>query len=134
MKLDGGTAANLRATRDETTVRPPFDPVEFARQSEMSTVPPAGQVPDLDSVASDPVVSSETIHEVLFVEADTVPALAVAREDLEWFDLAPAVRAFLGHIDGEAALNEVCSRSARPVDEGIALVEQLIRDGLVVCR
>ncbi len=114
---------------DQVTVRPPFDPVEFARQSELSTVPPPDKAPDLD-----PVISSETIHEVLFVEADAVPALAVAREDLEWFDLPPAVRGFLGHVDGDSTLDVVCSRAARSIDEGIALVEQLIRDGILVCR
>jgi hypothetical protein len=118
----------LAARDDQATVRPPFDPEEFARQSEMSTVPPPAQVPDLD-----PVVSSETL-EVLFVDAETIPSLAVAREDLEWFDLSPQVRELLHHVDGEATLTVVCTRANHVVDEGIALVEQLVRDGVLSCR
>ena len=128
-----GMARTVRPLRDDqATVRPPFDPVEFARQSELSTVPPPGQVPDVPDL--DPVVSSEATLEVLFVEADTIPTLAVAREDLEWFELSPTVRTLLGHVDGEAPLAEVCARAAQTVDDGIALIEQLVRDGLVVCR
>jgi hypothetical protein len=134
VKLSVGTAGMEGVARaaphdDQATVRPPFDPVEFARQSELSTVPPPGQVPDLD-----PVISSETTLEVLFVDGETIPALAVAREDLEWFDLAPAVRALLRHVDGEAPVSDVCARVGQTLDDGIMLVEQLVRDGLIVCR
>jgi hypothetical protein len=122
-------SSTLAVRDDQATVRPPFDPEEFARQSELSTVPPPGQLPDLD-----PIISSEATLEVLFVEADTVPTLAVAREDLEWFDLPPVVRGLLHHVDGEAALEQVCTRAAQPLDQGIALVEQLVRDGLLICR
>jgi hypothetical protein len=110
-------------------VRPPFDPAEFARQSELSTIPPPAQVPDLD-----PVISSETTLEVLFVDGETIPSLAVAREDLEWFDLTAEVRDLLRHIDGEATLATVCTRASRPLDEGVALAEQLVRDGVLACR
>jgi hypothetical protein len=114
---------------DQATVRPPFDPEEFARQSERSTVPPPAQVPDLD-----PVVSSETTLEVLFVDGETIPSLAVAREDLEWFDLSHDVRELLRHVDGEATLSVVCERAGRTVDDGILLVEQMVRDGVLGCR
>jgi hypothetical protein len=109
-------------------VRPPFDPAEFARQSELSTSPPpAAQVPD------DPVISTETT-EVLFVDEETVPNLAVAREDLEWFDLAPLVRNVLRYVDGERSIAKISAEVGQTPDAGIALVEQLVRDGLVVCR
>ena len=107
-------------------MRPPFDPVEFARQSELSTMPPTGQGPDLD-----PVVSTEATMEVLFFDSDTVPALAVAREDLEWFDLAQPVRDMLRHVDGEATIATVCARAKRSVEDGVGLVEQLVRDGVL---
>lgn len=124
------TVAAPRASGDDkATVRPPFDPAEFARQSELSTVPPTPHVPDLD-----PVVSSEATMEVLFVDGDTVPILAVAREDLEWFDLAQAVRDLLRHVDGEAKLSTVCTRAKRSVEDGVSLVEQLVRDGVLACR
>jgi hypothetical protein len=117
---------------DQATIRPPFDPAEFARQSEMSTVPPPAPAPDRPDL--DPVVSSETTLEVLFVDGDTIPSLAVAREDLEWFDLSAAIRDLLRHVDGETPLAQVCARASHAVDDGIALVEQLVRDGVVSCR
>ena len=123
------TVAAPRATDDRATVRPPFDPVEFARQSELSTMPPVGQGPDLD-----PVVSTEATMEVLFVDGDTVPMLAVAREDLEWFDLAQPVRDLLRHVDGEATVATVCDRAKHSVEDGVSLVEQLVRDGVLACR
>ena len=125
------TVAGPRASAsdDKATVRPPFDPAEFARQSELTTMPPAGQVPDLD-----PVVSTEATMEVLFVDGDTVPTLAVAREDLEWFDLAQPVRDLLRHVDGKASLSAVCARARRSVEDGVSLVEQLVRDGVLACR
>jgi hypothetical protein len=128
MKATG--SSTLSGRNDQATVRPPFDPEEFARQSELSTVPPPDRLPDLDPVVS----PGDTTLEVLFVEADTIPVLAVAREDLEWFDLAPAVLGLLEHVDGSASLETVCARAGRPVDQGVALVEQLIRDGLVICK
>jgi hypothetical protein len=123
---------------DKATVRPPFDPVEFARQSELTTVPP----PAGASGPDDPVVTNESTTvevstvevstvEVLFVEADTIPTLAVAREDLEWFELSPAVNELLKFIDGEASIAQVCASAKQDVDEGVVLVEQLVRDGVL---
>ncbi len=120
--------AAAAAADDKATVRPPFDPVEFARQSELSTIPPV-RTPDLD-----PVVSTEATMEVLFVDGDTVPMLAVAREDLEWFDLAQPVRDLLRHVDGEATVSTVCDRAKHSVEDGVTLVEQLVRDGVLACR
>jgi hypothetical protein len=113
---------------DQVTIRPPFDPAEFARQSELSTSPPpAVQAPD------DPVISTETT-EVLFVDEEAVPTLAVAREDLEWFDLAPLVRNVLRFVDGERSIAKISAEVGQSPDQGITLVEQLVRDGLVVCK
>jgi hypothetical protein len=114
---------------DQATVRPPFDPAEFARQSELTTSPPpAVQLPD-----QDPVISTETT-EVLFVDEETVPTLAVAREDLEWFDLGPLVRNVLRHVDGERSIAKICAQVGQTPDQGVMLIEQLVRDGLVVCK
>ncbi|MGH7434190.1 MAG: hypothetical protein ACRENE_00780 [Polyangiaceae bacterium] len=129
------TAAPARAMAgdDKATVRPPFDPAEFARQSELSTMPPTGMLATQQS-PDDPVISTESTHEVLFVDADTVPMLAVAREDLEWFDLAQPVRDLLKHVDGEAKLSTVCSRARRTLEDGVSLIEQLVRDGVLACK
>ena len=36
------------------------------------------------------------------VEPTTIPELAVARDDLEWFELPPLCRKLLEHVDGTA--------------------------------
>jgi hypothetical protein len=131
MKVNVTVAAAASRRDDQVTIRPPFDPAEFARQSELSTSPP----PAVQAVAApdDPVISTETT-EVLFVDEETVPALAVAREDLEWFDLAPLVRNVLRFVDGERSIGKISAEVGQSSDQGIALVEQLVRDGLVVCK
>jgi hypothetical protein len=128
-----GTEVNVAhaaaARDDQATVRPPFDPAEFARQSERSTVPPPAQVPDLE-----PVITGDSTMEVLFLDADTIVVLAVAREDLEWFDLSADIRDLLQQVDGTSSLSHVCTRAGRSVDDGIALVEQLVRDGVLAVK
>ncbi len=111
------------------TARPPFDPQEFAHETERVTLP----VPD--ATPSDaPELASGTIEVFLPFEATTIPELTVAREDLEWFDLAPLARRLLEHIDGEASVEAICLRAGLPVTDAIDLVEELAREGLVAPR
>jgi len=115
---------------EPTTLRPPFDPAEFARESERATVPPP---PDACSDA--PSISVEVVDDILvLVGAETVPALNVALDDLEWFDLPPLARRVLHHIDGASRLDEICSKAGDSLADAIRLVEQLAREGLVSCR
>lgn len=68
------------------------------------------------------------------VEAMTVPELTVAREDLEWFDLAPAARTLLAQIDGKASVQAISTRAGVLLTDAIDLVEELAREGLVIPR
>ncbi len=112
-----------------STVRPPFDPQEFARQSERATLPPPVATP-----SDAPELASGTMEIFLPVEATTVPELTVAREDLEWFDLRPAARSLLAHIDGTASVEIISDRAGVPLIDALDLVDELARDGLVVPR
>jgi cell wall assembly regulator SMI1 len=67
-------------------------------------------------------------------EGATVPTLAVAVEDLEWFDLPPQARRVLRHVDGSARLDEICSKTGDSLDDAISVVEQLTREGLLSRR
>jgi hypothetical protein len=112
----------------KSTVRPPFDPQEFARESERTTLPPPGPTSDA------PELASGTMEIFLPVEAMTIPELTVAREDLEWFDLPPQARTVLAQIDGEASVETISARAGLLLTDAIDLVEELAREGLVVPR
>ncbi|MGH7293473.1 MAG: hypothetical protein ACRELB_01000, partial [Polyangiaceae bacterium] len=85
-----------------TTVRPPFDPEAFARESESNirvdtqppskrpTTPPAANLPQYAAG-----LTSGTMVSLGSVSSDAIPMLAVARDDLEWFDLSGPVRELL---------------------------------------
>jgi hypothetical protein len=112
---------------DRVTVRPPFDPQEFARQSERATLPPPP-----DRMPSDaPELVSGSMEVVWPVEATSIPRLAVAREDLEWFELPPQARRLLEHVDGEATVSTISERAAVAILDATELFDELVREGIV---
>jgi hypothetical protein len=114
---------------DRATVRPPFDPADFARESERRTMRP-----DADAPSQTPEVGSASIVvETLAAQETSVPRLAVAHEDLEWFELSPNARRMLEFVDGAATLEVICIRMGLPLTEGMDAIEVLTREGLVVC-
>jgi hypothetical protein len=122
--------AAVRETGSEhATVRPPFDPQEFARQSERATLPPPAQTP-----SDAPELVSGTMEVFWPVEATAIPDLAVARDDLEWFDLPPLCRKLLEHVDGKATVEAICARSGVDVTDATELFEDLVREGIVSTR
>jgi hypothetical protein len=127
MKAKNRSAAASDAQGESITVRPPFDPEEFARQSECKTVPPPPGLPQFD-----PGNTSGTIEAAVSLDANMVPALVVAREDLDWFDVSPLARQLVRDVDGSLSLGEICARSGQPLDDAIRAFEQLVRDGIVV--
>ena len=64
----------------------------------------------------------------------TVVELAVARDDLEWFELPPLARRLIGHVDGSTPLETVCVCAGVSLVDAINLLGGLARDKLVVCR
>jgi hypothetical protein len=115
---------------DRITVRPPFDPQEFAWESERATVSPPPEA--LARTESDaPELVSGSMEVVWPVEATAVPQLAVAREDLEWFELPQAARKLLEQLDGQATVGTIAERAGVPILEATDLFEELIREGIV---
>lgn len=102
----------------QPTVRPPFDPEEYARESEsrIPTAPPPADPPTHTASAGD------------------VPVLAMSREDLEWFDLPELPRALLPLIDGHADVRSIASRANAELAEVLSALDQLVRDGAVTWR
>ncbi|MGH7269634.1 MAG: hypothetical protein ACREJ3_04310 [Polyangiaceae bacterium] len=125
--------ARRESPSQRITARPPFDPQEFARQSERRTSPPPPE-PFVRAGSETPEVVSGQFEDVVFVEETTIPVLAISQEDLAWFDLALPARTLLDHIDGETSVEGICIRAGLPLTEGIDLLGDLARDGIVVCR
>jgi hypothetical protein len=122
-------AAIRESGSDLATVRPPFDPQEFARQSERVTLPPPPKTP-----SDAPELVSGTMEVFWPVEATTVVMLAVAKDDLEWFELPPLCRKLLEHVDGEANVETICARSGVSMTDAADLFEDLVREGIVATR
>jgi hypothetical protein len=123
------TAADGDDRNDRETIRPSFDPQDFARQSERLTMRP-----DADTPSETPEIGNPSmVVELLPVQETSVPKLAVGHEDLEWFDISPAARRMLEYIDGAASLEVICIRMGLPLIEGMDAIDVLVHEGLVVC-
>ena len=122
-------AAVRESIGEATTVRPPFDPQEFARQSERVTLPPPPRAP-----SDAPELVSGTMEVFWPVEPTTIPELIVARDDLEWFDLPPLCRKLLEHVDGTANVEVICAKSGVAIADATELFEELVRESIVATR
>jgi hypothetical protein len=116
---------------DVVTVRPPFDPQEFARETERATLPPP---PPAATPSDAPELVSGTMEVFWPVEPTTIVELAVARDDLEWFELPQLARTLLEHVDGQSSVEAICIKSSVPVAEAMDLFDELAREGIVVTR
>ena len=91
MAADGGGG------RTPTTVPPPFDPEEFARQSELDLrVAPLGKV---DPHATEEVPTAPPLNKRV--------SLNVPLSDLAWFEISEAAQALAARIDGKKTLMEL---------------------------
>jgi hypothetical protein len=122
-------AGAIGVEAEVATVRPPFDPQEFARESERATLPPPPAAP-----SESPELVSGTMDVFWPVEATTIPSLAVARDDLEWFDIPPLARKLLEHVDGTAAIEDICASAGVGLLDGSNLFDDLVREGIVSTR
>jgi hypothetical protein len=134
---------------DRTTVRPPFDPEQFARETDSmiddEEDPPSGRPtapppPGLPQYASGvmphvaPSLASGTMPALGTLDSEAVPSLAVAREDLEWFELPTLARELLRHVDGRTPLSTLCASAGLAFDAAMAACHELDRQGLVILR
>jgi len=125
-----------------STVRPPFDPLQYARDSERkvriaetdppSARPTAPPPPDVQQYQAR--LTSGTMHSLANVGPDTVPSLAVTAEDLEWFDLPEQTALLLVLVDGTANIGVLSERAEVALDTAMATFHELARDGIVTLR
>ena len=125
-----------------STVRPPFDPLTFARESESKvrigeTDPPSGRPtapppPGLPQYQAG--LTSGTMESLGSVGSDTVPSLAVTHEDLAWFALPEPAATLVVHVDGTANIAALCTRSGVALDTAMATFHELAREGIVTLR
>ncbi|MGH7293714.1 MAG: hypothetical protein ACRELB_02220, partial [Polyangiaceae bacterium] len=98
-------------------MRPPFDPEQFARESDSrlkvadrASSPLGSGSPSGVILASDaPPDLQEEVGgaEGLGLDLDSVPLLAASREELEWVDLSDEASALVAYVDGVATLEEI---------------------------
>jgi hypothetical protein len=140
-----------------STARPPFDPVQFARESDarmrvvteappsnLPTVRPpegsatilrslnemraqAGSMPELEEIAT-------TGGARAALGANEVPYLVMALEDLSWFDLGPDAARLLASIDGVCSLETACAMAGLTAEEGATLLLTLAEQGMIGFR
>jgi len=132
----------LQAATVPATVRPPFDPETFARESDSRVAIRDDQSPSARPTAPPPAgvpqyraeMASGTMPSLASVGPDAVPQLVIAREDLEWFDLPKVARAVLVHVDGLAPVGTIGPRAGLALDAATAAFHDLERDGIVTLR
>lgn len=139
------------------TVRPPFDPAEFARESDakmrgateapalepLAMGSPAGLAPlvTLLNEALDVAGSTPDVQEVETLGGaqdalgkDAVPFLSVSREDVAWLDLEPDAAKLLARVNGISSLESICAKVSMLEEEGAALLLDLAERGVVGFR
>jgi hypothetical protein len=111
---------------EPTTVRPPFDPVEFARESDsrirVQSAPASGRP------------TSPPPPDATRPRGQEIPLLAMAREDLEWFDLDAPALALLRLVNGEDPVEVLCASAGLSPDEAFATLERLARENIIAWR
>jgi len=108
------------------TVPPPFDPELFARESEsklrVDAVPPSARptLPPAAGPAAPPPSS--------------IPVLALARDDLEGFEMSATARVLVRHVNGRDSLEVLAVRTAMSLPEVAAELDTLAREGVITWR
>jgi hypothetical protein len=139
-KLQPGASTAHAPVGDSVTVRPPFDPEEFARNAESGirlaegasapplppTMPPPAGLPEYPT---DLVPTSWSPRVAL--DADAIPALAVAGGDLDWFDLSPRARRVLPHVNGRDSAATISERCGLELGETIDVLDGLAHEGII---
>jgi hypothetical protein len=102
------------------TAPPPFDPEQYAHESEMAlqAAKPSSRG---DSHSTDELPAAPPLDKRVRVK--------VPSADLAWFDLSEGARALAARIDGTRTLFEIMEGGA--MAEGLAAVAQLHEQGLL---
>jgi hypothetical protein len=111
----GGSDRDGRAP----TAPPPFDPEEYARDSEMllrAAKPAQGDLLSTAQLPAAPPLNKRV-------------RMTVPPADLEWFDLSETARALVGRIDGTRTLFEIIEGAG--IADAVAAIAQLHDNGLL---
>ena len=122
--------ALAESARTPITVRPPFDPAAYARDSDRALL--ASEESSSQSSAPPPAPALDLRVDTM-VE-DWVPQLAVPRAELEWMDLKPMACALLLRVNGCSTVREIAEASSIPVGEATRVFEKLSRKHVVRWR
>lgn len=150
------------------TAPPPFDPEDFARQSEsmlvaspthslLPTVPPNSSYNELRESCSAHMLAAKAItppsqdamqSEVralssspasldasrVLPSSDSVPRLAVAAEDLEWFGLDSEAIALLAKVNGADSIETIAASCTVDMPDAQEIFYELEKAGAVELR
>lgn len=123
--------SDQRGKADEpatTTVRPPFDPEQYARESD-------AEIRLQSEPTSDrPTFAPPSPMPIPLAQITDVPVLAISREDLDWFELPPPARNLLRQVNGRDTVDALAKLHRVTSDELLAQLEALAREGLVTWR
>jgi hypothetical protein len=105
--------------KESQTVPPPFDPEQFARDSELSVVRARPDAHETDEVPSPPPLNKRV-------------SLAIPITELDWFNLSDGAKAFARHINGQTTLMELLElMGAADPPAGLEAVAQLQDAGVL---
>ena len=103
--------ASIDPMTEPTTVRPPFDPEAYARETDsIANVEQHGVAPSVRPTTPPP----PGMPGCGAIDVDCVPLLALAREDMEWFDVTALARVLLDHVDGIGTVGAFVLAGERP--------------------
>jgi hypothetical protein len=120
--------SDQRGKADEaqpTTVKPPFDPVTFARESD-SRVRVESAPPSARPTAPPPQPLAPAV-----ARGSDVPVLAISREDLDWFELSSSARNLLRQVNGRDTVDALASLLRIESADLLGELEVLAREGLI---
>ena len=151
-----------KAHRELETIPPPFDPEEYAKDSESMivgkptasmkpTMPPEPFYNDLRESCSDRMVAADPAPDSLDFQSevrvlssaplprdipslDAVPFLAMQTDDLAWFDLGADSKSVLSLVDGCTPIGLILTRSPLSADDTCQIVRELLGLGIIEVR
>ena len=115
-----------------STVPPPFDPEEYARESE-SKLRAGARVPADERSGVLPVEESSGVRSVPILLAD-VPVLALPPAEVARLALDHRAGFVLSHVDGASSVENILDVSAMPHTETLEILAELVTRSIIVMR
>jgi hypothetical protein len=119
------------------TVRPPFDPQEFARQTESRVrVPESSLSSHLTSTLPPPAELPQYPHDLADPDhgpfgPDTIPMLAMDPGEFAWFELPPLAHRLLAYVNGQDSVARICELTGTDLGDALATLADLAREGVI---